>query len=321
MTSTELLQKCNKKYTKRNQITSTEYRLPITEFLMELYLKCTPASYGKKFPLKLLGDCQRHDIYVRDIPDNENCGDIRICYPMIDGSSPGWFDLFLGNATLNEISEYRIEIKTSYLTKNNIYNIKGIRLYQDFDFYLLCFIDCKDNFRPRFTCIDKDVLQRSESITLTPLSGTKKSNLNNENIVYSATIKKDSFIDDMLFDWVGAEISGYNLLKDDTYESLLAFLSFLNKKAITDYLNNSETKKKILKGLNDQYRNGRLEKKYTYLSKKKLFGGNQKSLIDNLNDIITKYNIDKEEFYFVPPPNIREWWNRDTNTWSFVQYP
>ena len=32
MTSTELLQECNKKYTKRNQITSTEYRLPITEF-------------------------------------------------------------------------------------------------------------------------------------------------------------------------------------------------------------------------------------------------------------------------------------------------
>ena len=273
MTSTDLLQECNKKYTNRNQVTSTEYRLPITEFLMELYLKCTPASYGKKFPLKLLGDCQRHDIYVRDIPDNENCGDIRICYPMIDGSSAGWFDCGAGSATLDEISEYRIEIKTSYLTKNNIYNIKGIRLYQDFDFYLLCFIDCKDNFRPRFACIEKDVLQESDSITLTPLSGTKKSNLNNENIVYSATIKKDSFIYDMLFGGdLELEGGGYNLLKDDTYESLLAFLSLLNKKAITDYLNNNETKKKLLKDLNQRY--GHIGRKYTYLSKKSyLVGG------------------------------------------------
>ena len=318
MTSAELLEECNKKYTNRNQITSREYRLPINEFLMELYLKCTPSSYGKKLPLKLLGDCQRNNIYMREIPDKENCGDIRICYPVIDGLSPGWFDCDGGSTTLNEISEYRIEIKTSYLTKNDVYNIKGVRLYQEFDFYLLCFIDCKDNFRPRFTCIDKDVLQNSDSITLTPLAGTAKTNINNENIVYSATIRKDSFIYDMLFDNVENEM-GYNLLKDDTYESLLTFLSFLNKKAITDYLNNSETKKKLIKNLNGRYKC--IGKKYTYLNKEMLFGGSQKQLIDNLNGIIRKYNNNEEDLYYIPSPNIREWRNKDTNRWKYVQYP
>ena len=314
MTPTELVNQCNKKYTNRNEITSTEYRLPIDEFLMELYLKCTPGSYGKKFPLKLLGDCQRNDIYMRDIPDNENCGDTRICYPQIDGCAAGWFKYGNRTLTLNEISEYRLEIKISYLTKKNIYNIKGIRLYQDFDFYILCFVDCEENFRPRFACIHKDVLQSEGLCTLTPLSGTKESNLNNENIVYSASIKKNSYAYDMIFSDDPYYI-GYNLLKDDTYESLLSFLSHLNKKAMTDYLNSDETKKKILKNLRGGYNRG---KKLTYISKKKLFSGDNKIILDKLNATISKYD---DQWGEVTTPNIREYRNVDTNTWNYVEYP
>jgi len=314
MSKISLLEQCNKKYSNRNKITSTDYRLPIDEFLMSLYLKCTPASYGKKFPLKLLGDCQRKGIYAREISDNENCGDIRICYPQIDGSSAGWFNCADTFMSFNEISEYRIEMKISYLTKNDIYNIKGIRLYQDFDFYLLCFVDSKNNFKPRFACIEKDVLNRSESITLTPLSGTKKSNINNENVVYSTSIKNGSFIFDMLFD--SYDNSGYNLLKDDTYESLISFLSYLNKSAMMKYLNNKETEKKIIKNLNMWSPT----KKYTYVNKKMLSSGKNNDTLKQLNDNIMEYGIN-ECFIHLLSPKIRKWYNKDTNTWRYVSYP
>ena len=35
------------------------------------------------------------------------------------------------------------EIKITFLSQVNCYNITHIRLYQDFDFYLFCFIDCE----------------------------------------------------------------------------------------------------------------------------------------------------------------------------------
>ena len=81
------------------------------------------------------------------------------------------------------------------------------------------------------------------------------------------------------------------------------------------YLNNKETKKKIVKNLNSWSPT----KKCTYVNKKMLSSGNNDTL-NQLNDNIMEYGVN-EYYIHLLTPKIRKWYDKDTNTWRYVSYP
>ena len=109
------------------------------------------------------------------------------------------------------------EVKASYLSqKNESYSMTHMRTWQRFNFYLCCFIDCDNNFKPQFYLIDKNITAKMK---LSFMNGTPSSNVNNTNVEMRATVKVSSDNHKVLLK--------HNLLKDDTFEALREFVTDL----------------------------------------------------------------------------------------------
>jgi hypothetical protein len=86
------------------------------------------------------------------------------------------------------------EMKCTFLDKKNSYHLTHLRQWQNFDFYILCFIDCENDFIPEFFVLNKKVLDK---IKTTAMNGTKESNLNNDKVSLRATVKKNGEVHKM----------------------------------------------------------------------------------------------------------------------------
>jgi penicillin-binding protein-related factor A (putative recombinase) len=107
------------------------------------------------------------------------------------------------------------EVKVSFLSaKTDSYSITHLRLWQQINFYLFCFIDCNDNFKPNFYLIDKNIINK---LKLGFMNGTPEANINNQNVELRATVKVDS--DNMKV------IKKFNLLNDTSIKSLKEYLT------------------------------------------------------------------------------------------------
>ena len=166
---------------------SVDYSLSIEDFICQCYVNLTPNSYGKRVEERI-----RQEIDVVRVPQSKDLGDYKA-------------------------SRMYIECKVSYCSrKKNTYNITHIRPWQMFNYYLLCFVDCDDNFRPHYYLVNKHVIHKMK---LGYMNGTPKSNLNNHNVEYRVTINKNS-------DKMKSIIKG-NLLEDTSLESLKKFIDSL----------------------------------------------------------------------------------------------
>jgi hypothetical protein len=111
------------------------------------------------------------------------------------------------------------EIKTSYLTqKGDSYNITHIRQWQNINYYLLCFIDCDNDFTPHFYVLNKNVMGMMK---LNYMNGTPSSNMDNLRVEMRATVKVDAHNHKI--------IVKHNVLKDTTFDSLCEFVNELRK--------------------------------------------------------------------------------------------
>jgi hypothetical protein len=79
------------------------------------------------------------------------------------------------------------EIKVSFLSQDKTYCLTHIRMWQEFDMYLFCLIDCDNNFTPEFYLIDKFII---DNVKMGPMNGTKLSNIKNKNVELRVTIRK-----------------------------------------------------------------------------------------------------------------------------------
>ena len=251
-----LIKNCMEKFNSKNKVDNQDYNLPIDEFLMTLYSSCDPQAYGKQFPKKLLKDVGTK-LNLFEMPDKIDEGDLGLIFPtyspweFCEGRNINTPD---GKKNINVYKKITFEAKLSYLNRKEKYGIRQIRLYQDFDFFILCFVDCKDDFLPQFTCVKQNTIE--QLFTLTPMNGTKKANEKNGNVPYSATVSKGSEQMDLLF-------GEYNLLNGTTYNHLLNFLSQKNIDAIMSILKsmpydiqeliklNSEEIKRVYKFIHD----------------------------------------------------------------------
>lgn len=171
--------KATEKYNRNKDI---DMSLDFIDYVCECYVKLNPCSYGKKIENKI-----KSIINVEGVKAKHNLGDFKY------------------------IDRYG-EIKVTFLSADKVYHITHIRTWQKFDYYLLCMIDCENNFTPNFYLIPKYVIDK---LSLTPMNGTKDSNMDNKNVEYRVTFKKDSPQHKILM--------RYNLLGDSSYGSLVKY--------------------------------------------------------------------------------------------------
>jgi hypothetical protein len=107
------------------------------------------------------------------------------------------------------------EIKTSYLGQSgDTYTITHIRQWQKFNYYLLCFIDCDNDFTPHFYVLNKNFM---DMIKVDNMNGTSNSNIGNDKVEKRATIKVGTYNHRMII--------RHNILKDTTFDSLCDFVN------------------------------------------------------------------------------------------------
>ena len=169
---------------KFNSNKEMDYSLELEDFICQAYLKLNPNSYGMYIQEKV-----RRILNVKKVYTSLERGDY-------------------------EFNNKFAEVKVSYLSsKTDSYNITHLRTWQHINFYLFCFIDCKNNFKPNFYLIDKNIINK---LKLGYMNGTPQANINNQNVELRATVKVDS--DNMKV------IKKFNLLKDTSIESLKDYL-------------------------------------------------------------------------------------------------
>ena len=179
---------------KRNKDKSVNYDLKFQDFICQCYVNLNPNSYGTH-----IQDYISRYAHGYHISASEEKGDF-------------------------VVGDYYFEVKASYLSqKNSSYNITHLRTWQQFNYYLCCFIDCDDNFKPYFYLIDKNIVAK---MTLSFMNGTPKSNVNNMNVEMRATVKIDSHNHKVL--------RKHNLLKDTTFESMREFMLDVEKKHMVE---------------------------------------------------------------------------------------
>jgi len=109
------------------------------------------------------------------------------------------------------------EIKSSYSSKKGTHRITHIRDDQNFNYFLLCFVDQDDNYKERFFLLPKDYI--IENFKLTAMNGTKKSNKDNKVVNKSMTIRKE-----VAYDLFGQN----NVLRGTSYRD---WVDYLNKRS------------------------------------------------------------------------------------------
>lgn len=226
MVNQELLEQAINKYNNKNYVGDHHYNDGMEDFILRIHNQCDPSSYGKKFVKKILKDhksYERNEMKLYTVFDKTDKGDIAMAYPEASYFSNVFCDPRTRcHRELNfktEVLKKWFEVKISYLNKgSDLFTIRNVRPYQDFDYFILCFVDCKRNFEPMFIVVKKNIIANNPSvITLTPMNGTKKANKDNKDIGYGATIKKGS--------WKESYLLSYNLLEGTTYGDLTKFFN------------------------------------------------------------------------------------------------
>ena len=224
----ELLEQAKDKYESKNDIKDHYYyKDSMEDFILRMFIHCDPSSYGKKFVKKILRDHKSDDkgVTLYSVFDKTDRGDIALSYPEPNYFTGRFYDPreFRELDYQTEVFKKWAEVKISYLGKNDTFTIRNIRPYQDFDYYLLCFVDCKDNFKPCFILVSKDVITNNPVFTLTPMNGTKNANKDNKDIGYGMTVKRNG--DNFFY---LTEIT--NLLEGTTYQDVTNFFIRENEK-------------------------------------------------------------------------------------------
>ena len=174
---------------KRNNPPKNLMELPFKQYVMDAYTHCSPNYYGQLYPKKVARDVRG---YIESVPSSINRGDCHINY-----------------ATF-------MEFKISYKSKDGeSYSITNIRGWQDFDYFVLCFVDPDNNFKTKTYCVPKSAILENDAINLTGMNNTADINQENTHVGYRATIKAENL------EWL---FEKHNVLKTTNYASLLSFV-------------------------------------------------------------------------------------------------
>ena len=170
---------------KRKLNKKIDYNVSLYEFICQCYIKLNPNTYGT-----YMENAITNLLRAKKMKKGDELGDIAIG------------------------GKY-YEVKTSYLGQSgDTYTITHIRQWQKFNYYLLCFIDCDNDFTPHFYLLNKNVM---DMIKLDNMNGTSNSNIDNTKVEKRVTIKVGTYNHRV--------IVRNNILKDTTIDSLYDFVN------------------------------------------------------------------------------------------------
>jgi hypothetical protein len=170
---------------KRKSNKKIDYNVNLYEFICQCYIKLNPNTYGT-----YMENAIKNLLRAKKMKKDDELGDI-------------------------SIGGKYYEVKTSYLGQSgDTYTITHIRQWQKFNYYLLCFIDCDNDFTPHFYVLNKNVM---DMIKVDNMNGTSKSNIDNAKIEKRVTVKVGSDIYNVIVE--------HNILKDTTFDSLCDFVN------------------------------------------------------------------------------------------------
>lgn len=184
----KLLSKTKKTKEKRNILSQKTISLPIWEFLLECYNNCTPNKYGQVFVKKVILDSKG---VIKELSPSLDRGDLHVNF-----------------------KKY-LEGKISYKNMNGKYSITNIRPWQLLDYFILCFVDTEDDFKPYFYCVPKDVITNNPCIHLNGMNNPSKINQYNRYVGMRTSIGGDDL------EWL---FKKHNVLKGTTYKHFLTFI-------------------------------------------------------------------------------------------------
>lgn len=166
------------------------YHLPFNDFILECYLGYPPSAYGKYLEKRIIQEVDR----LLSIPESENRGDCEIRVNASRGNllmDDGKVFVYTHKHWSKFNRSKSFEIKITFLGKNNHYVIRNIRPYQIIDGgYIICLIDCENNFIPEFYIVDFDVIQ--QYMTLSHMNGSKSVHQDSNFENYGCTFEKYS---------------------------------------------------------------------------------------------------------------------------------
>lgn len=223
----KLLENAVKKFYSKNRLESDDYELSMDDFILKIYDRCDPGSYGKFFSNKLIYDLSKdYGRSVGRVDDSMDRGDIFFNY------FPERYYMY----DLDKLESTYYEIKLSFLGKNGNFTIRNLRFYQELDGYLITLVDCLYDFKPTFHLISKDNLLNNCGLTFTGMNGTKERNKNNMEIGYGTQFQVNSE--------QHSNLDFYNILDGTSYEDLMNHFKKLN-----------ESYKKKFDGIENRYKN------------------------------------------------------------------
>lgn len=211
----------NDKFFKRKYNTPNSH-LPFNEFILDCYLDYPPASYGKYIQNKIILDCCRNHVFgLKCVSDKNNNGDLKLIYPTYGRNFTTIYEEndkkygLVTNFGSTYDYELNFELKCSFLGKNGHYALRNLRPYQKIDGgYIICLIDCENNFTPEFYVIESYVL--FEHFKLSHMNGTKEQHIDSGFENYGITIEKYSYNHHIL--------KKNNLLSGTKIEDLYSYL-------------------------------------------------------------------------------------------------
>jgi hypothetical protein len=185
----KLLTRVKKTKERRNKITEKIFALPIEEFLMECYDRCTPNMYGNAFPKKIVSDSNGK---IRELSPTLDRGDLHLAYRLY------------------------FEGKISYKNISGKYSLTNLRVWQDLDYYIMCFVDTENNFTPHFYCVPPKAIFENPHIHHTGMNNSMNINKHNVFVPTRVTINSDDL------NWL---FKKYSVLKGTTYKHLMSFIN------------------------------------------------------------------------------------------------
>lgn len=169
-----------------------DYGKSFRDFIIDCYLNYGPSTYGVYIQKKILMSLKENKIDVESISQKKNRGDFMLNLNFQHVLEISGDDIFPRMSYGLFQSKKHYEFKSSYLGKNGGYTIRNIRPYQDIDGgYLLCFIDCENDFKEEFYLVDyEDIVH---IFNLSHMNGVSSQHKKGGFVNYGASFYKDSF--------------------------------------------------------------------------------------------------------------------------------
>ena len=189
------LEKLLNEKNKRNVITKSEFKLNLEKFIPLILYKCDPFKYGALFDEKL--------IYSQRALKRAGKSDLGECF---------YIDKIYNQKRY-------CEIKITRLHKDGkTYRLTHLRDYQNFNYFIICFVDTSDKYKPYFYILPKDIVcdNPHPNARYGIMNGSEIANTNNENFETALNFNK-KFLHE-LFD-------EHNLLKGTDLSDLTNFFN------------------------------------------------------------------------------------------------